>query len=147
MTPTKSAAQVRNGVFSDRYAKQEAKLNLPLLPTTTIGSFPQTAEIRKVRRQWNNGELSDSDYQDVMKAEIRQCVTDQEELGLDVLVHGEAERTDMVEYFAQYLDGFGWLKMVGYKAKVRAVSVHQSWLVTSAVQRQWPLTRLAMRKA
>ncbi|WP_350559599.1 5-methyltetrahydropteroyltriglutamate--homocysteine S-methyltransferase [Psychrobacter sp. CAL346-MNA-CIBAN-0220] len=118
LSPTQSDAQVRDGVFSDRYAKQEAKLNLPLLPTTTIGSFPQTAEIRKARRQWNNGELSDSDYQDAMKAEIRQCVTDQEALGLDVLVHGEAERTDMVEYFAQYLDGFwlaknGWVQSYG----------------------------------
>jgi len=118
LLPTQSDAQVRDGVFSDRYAKQEAKLNLPLLPTTTIGSFPQTAEIRKARRQWNNGELSNSDYQDAMKAEIRQCVTDQEELGLDVLVHGEAERTDMVEYFAQYLDGFwlaknGWVQSYG----------------------------------
>ncbi len=112
LTPTQSAAQSRDGVFKDRYAKQQEKLNLPLLPTTTIGSFPQTAEIRKARRQWYNGELSDSDYQDAMKAEIRQCVTDQEELGLDVLVHGEAERTDMVEYFAQYLDGF-WLAKNG----------------------------------
>ncbi|MBP2280269.1 5-methyltetrahydropteroyltriglutamate--homocysteine methyltransferase [Psychrobacter sp. PL19] len=118
LTPTQSAAQSRDGIFKDRYAKQQAKLNLPLLPTTTIGSFPQTAEIRKARCQWNNGELSDSDYQDAMKAEIRQCVVDQEELGLDVLVHGEAERTDMVEYFAQYLDGFwlaknGWVQSYG----------------------------------
>lgn len=118
LTPPQAAAQIRDGVFCDRYAKQQAKLNLPLLPTTTIGSFPQTAEIRKARRQWNNGELNDSDYKTLMKAEIRQCVTDQEALGLDVLVHGEAERTDMVEYFAQYMDGFwlaknGWVQSYG----------------------------------
>lgn len=118
LTPMVSTAQSRHGVFKERYAEQQAKLNLPLLPTTTIGSFPQTRDIRKARRQWNQGILSDSAYQDAMKNEIRQCVSDQEALGLDVLVHGEAERTDMVEYFAQYLDGFwlaknGWVQSYG----------------------------------
>lgn len=113
LTPLSGDAKVRDGEFAERYAKQQEKLNLPLLPTTTIGSFPQTPEIRRARKQWKDGSLSDADYQAVIEQEIRQCVTDQEALGLDVLVHGEAERTDMVEYFAQYLDGF-WLSSQGW---------------------------------
>lgn len=118
LTPIESTAQSRSGKFEERYSEQQTKLNLPLLPTTTIGSFPQTTEIRKARRQWNEGTLSNEDYQSAMQSEIRQCVTDQETLGLDVLVHGEAERTDMVEYFAQYLNGFwlaknGWVQSYG----------------------------------
>lgn len=118
LTAPQEQAQVRQGSFDERYAKQQAKLNLPLLPTTTIGSFPQTAEIRKARSDWKKGQLSDSDYKAAMQNEIRHAVAVQEELGLDVLVHGEAERTDMVEYFAQYMDGFwvsdnGWVQSYG----------------------------------
>lgn len=113
LTPIADKAKTRQGAFVQRYAKQQEKLNLPLFPTTTIGSFPQTAEIRKARSQWNKGELSDVDYQQAMQAEIQRAVAEQEQLGIDVLVHGEAERTDMVEYFAQYMDGF-WLSKNGW---------------------------------
>ena len=81
-------------------------LALPPLPTTSIGSFPQTAEIRKIRRDFKNGTISEAAYTAAMQNEIRQCIEKQEQLGLDVLVHGEAERNDMVEYFGQQLGGF-----------------------------------------
>lgn len=113
LTPLADQAQVRQGQFDERYAKQQQVLNLPLLPTTTIGSFPQTSEIRRARHQWNKRDISDSEYQQLIKQEIERCVQNQQQLGLDVLVHGEAERTDMVEYFAQYLDGF-WLSSNGW---------------------------------
>ena len=106
-------AQNRAEPFTIRYQAQQAKLNLPLVPTTTIGSFPQTAEIRAARAAWNKGDLSNSDYETAMKAEIKHAIDVQEELGIDVLVHGEAERTDMVEYFAGLLDGF-WLSKLGW---------------------------------
>lgn len=99
--------------FASRFKAQHAKLNLPLIPTTTIGSFPQTAEIRAARAAWNKGNLSDADYETAMKQEIAYTIKEQENLGLDVLVHGEAERTDMVEYFAGLLDGF-WLSKFGW---------------------------------
>lgn len=97
---------------------QAARLNLPDLPTTTIGSFPQTLEIRKARAAHARGELSLADYEEAMKAEIAQVIKLQEEIGLDVLVHGEAERNDMVQYFAELLDGFsvtknGWVQSYG----------------------------------
>lgn len=118
LTPIAGDAKVRTGQFNERYAKQQEKLKLPLFPTTTIGSFPQTPEIRKARSQWNKGELSDADYKAAMQAEIKRAVAEQEKLGIDVFVHGEAERTDMVEYFAQYMDGFwlaknGWVQSYG----------------------------------
>lgn len=118
LTAHTSLPQVRQGQFDERYAKQQAKLNLPLFPTTTIGSFPQTDKIRKARSDWNKGNLSDDDYKTAMQNEIRHAVEVQEKLGIDVLVHGEAERTDMVEYFAQYMDGFwvssnGWVQSYG----------------------------------
>tara|TARA_R110001606_G_scaffold11368_11_gene49475 strand:+ start:2249 stop:4144 length:1896 start_codon:yes stop_codon:yes gene_type:complete len=108
----------RNHAFSQRIEKQHAALNLPLLPTTTIGSFPQTQVIRQARRDYKAGELSADDYQRQMKAEIRYAVEEQEALDLDVLVHGEAERNDMVEYFAELLEGFaftqfGWVQSYG----------------------------------
>lgn len=118
LNPLKDPAKSRTGEFNARYAKQQANLNLPLFPTTTIGSFPQTAEIRKARASWNKGELSDADYKTAMQDEIKRAVAEQEKLGIDVFVHGEAERTDMVEYFAQYMDGFwvsanGWVQSYG----------------------------------
>lgn len=118
LTPLADQASVREGDFEARYAKQQAKLNLPLFPTTTIGSFPQTPEIRKARNLWNKGELSDADYKTAMQEEIKRAVAEQEKLGIDVFVHGEAERTDMVEYFAQYMKGFwlaknGWVQSYG----------------------------------
>lgn len=105
--------QSRPEVFERRFKAQQAKFNLPLLPTTTIGSFPQTAEIRAARAAWNKGNLTNAAYEIAMQKEIAYAIEQQEQLGLDVLVHGEAERTDMVEYFAGLLDGF-WLSKFGW---------------------------------
>ena len=104
--------------YLEREAAQTERLHLPPLPTTTIGSFPQTAEIRKARAANARGELSDADYEARMREEIASVITLQEELGLDMLVHGEAERNDMVQYFAELLDGFaatrnGWVQSYG----------------------------------
>ncbi|MFJ1512477.1 5-methyltetrahydropteroyltriglutamate--homocysteine S-methyltransferase [Cellulosimicrobium funkei] len=111
-------ADFARGAYAERAAAQQARLNLPLLPTTTIGSFPQTPEIRRARALWTKGELSDADYTTAMREEIARVVAIQEELGLDVLVHGEPERNDMVQYFAEHLDGFavtanGWVQSYG----------------------------------
>jgi 5-methyltetrahydropteroyltriglutamate--homocysteine methyltransferase len=110
--------QLRRPDYAVRRAAQEARLSLPLLPTTTIGSFPQTAEIRVARAAHARGELSTADYEDAMRAEIRRVVDLQEDIGLDVIVHGEAERNDMVQYFAEQLTGFaatanGWVQSYG----------------------------------
>ena len=104
--------------FTQRVAAQESVLDLPPLPTTTIGSFPQTGEIRQARARHTKGELSDADYTAAMRAEIARVIALQEDLGLDVLVHGEPERNDMVQYFAENLDGFsvttnGWVQSYG----------------------------------
>jgi len=104
--------------FFQRIQAQRNKLNLPAFPTTTIGSFPQTKEIRTARRDWRGGALSDAAYEKAMQAEIEQVIRFQERVGLDVLVHGEAERNDMVEYFGELLGGFaftqnGWVQSYG----------------------------------
>ena len=104
--------------YLEREAAQTERLHLPPLPTTTIGSFPQTTEIRKARAANARGELSDADYEARIREEIASVITLQEELGLDMLVHGEAERNDMVQYFAELLDGFaatrnGWVQSYG----------------------------------
>ncbi|MCA1945700.1 MAG: 5-methyltetrahydropteroyltriglutamate--homocysteine S-methyltransferase [Desulfovibrio sp.] len=101
-----------------RKARQREVLGLPLLPTTTIGSFPQTAEIRKARLAHRRGEMSSEAYESFLKETIAQVIAQQEALGLDVLVHGESERNDMVEYFGQMLKGFcftanGWVQSYG----------------------------------
>lgn len=103
--------------FDDRRAAQRG-LDLPVLPTTTIGSFPQTGEIRRARAAHTKGSLTDAEYQQAMEDEIRSVIALQERLGLDVLVHGEPERNDMVQYFAEALDGFaatehGWVQSYG----------------------------------
>ncbi len=108
----------RTSEYTVREAAQAARFALPPLATTTIGSFPQTAEIRKARAAWTGGELDDAGYQAAMKGEIASVIALQEELGLDVLVHGEAERNDMVQYFAELLAGFavtrnGWVQSYG----------------------------------
>ncbi|WFS63961.1 5-methyltetrahydropteroyltriglutamate--homocysteine S-methyltransferase [Pseudodesulfovibrio thermohalotolerans] len=108
----------RTSDFAKRSAIQKKQLNLPLFPTTTIGSYPQTDEIRKTRLQYKKGELSNAEYKETMKGHIAEVVAHQEELGLDVLVHGEPERNDMVEYFGQQLKGFcftqnGWVQSYG----------------------------------
>ncbi|MDV5999983.1 5-methyltetrahydropteroyltriglutamate--homocysteine S-methyltransferase [Kocuria rhizophila] len=102
----------------ERRAAQHERLRLPLLPTTTIGSFPQTTEIRATRAAHRAGRLDDAAYTEAIRREIARTVRAQEELGLDVLVHGEPERNDMVQYFAEALDGFattrhGWVQSYG----------------------------------
>ncbi|MBR9871065.1 MAG: 5-methyltetrahydropteroyltriglutamate--homocysteine S-methyltransferase [Gammaproteobacteria bacterium] len=108
----------RQSPYAQRIALQQQKLQLPAFPTTTIGSFPQTSEIRQARLQFRKGDLAAADYEAQMKAEIERCIRNQEALGLDVLVHGEAERNDMVEYFGEQLEGyaftrFGWVQSYG----------------------------------
>jgi 5-methyltetrahydropteroyltriglutamate--homocysteine methyltransferase len=108
----------RKHAYTERAGKQAALLKLPAYPTTTIGSFPQTAGIRHARSQFKSGALNETGYKDAMRAEIERSVREQEALGLDVLVHGEAERNDMVEYFGEQLDGyafsqFGWVQSYG----------------------------------
>ena len=108
----------RQSPFSERRVKQHAALDLPEFPTTTIGSFPQTTDVRKARLQWKKGELSEADYNTFLKERTAECVKIQEEIGIDVLVHGEFERNDMVEYFGEQLDGFaftanGWVQSYG----------------------------------
>ena len=98
----------RNSLFKERSKIQKQWLKLPAFPTTTIGSFPQTPEIRKARRDYKAGELKQHEYINFMQKEINRVVKEQESLGLDVLVHGEAERNDMVEYFGEQLDGFAF---------------------------------------
>ncbi|MFM0209654.1 5-methyltetrahydropteroyltriglutamate--homocysteine S-methyltransferase [Paraburkholderia sediminicola] len=108
----------RKSAYPARADKQAALLKLPAYPTTTIGSFPQTGEIRHARSQFKSGALDEAGYRTAMRAEIERSVREQEALGLDVLVHGEAERNDMVEYFGEQLDGyafsqFGWVQSYG----------------------------------
>lgn len=113
-----AAPAERASDFAERRRKQQAKWQLPFLPTTTIGSFPQTAEVRAARQKWRKGEWSAEKYEAFIQAEIRRWVEFQEEIGLDVLVHGEFERTDMVEFFGEKLPGFaftqgGWVQSYG----------------------------------
>ena len=112
------ASGAHRGDAAERRASQEARLHLPPLPTTTIGSFPQTVEIRKARAALVAGEIDEAEYNRRMKQEIADVIKLQEDLGLDVLVHGEPERNDMVQYFAEQLDGFfatknGWVQSYG----------------------------------
>ncbi|GAA2138512.1 5-methyltetrahydropteroyltriglutamate--homocysteine S-methyltransferase [Arthrobacter humicola] len=111
-------ADFNRSAYAVREAAQEKALHLPPLPTTTIGSFPQTAEIRTARARANRGDLTTEQYEQLMKDEIKRVVELQEELGFDVLVHGEPERNDMVQYFAENLEGFdvtvhGWVQSYG----------------------------------
>jgi len=111
-------ADRRASPYPVRQAAQQARFKLPVYPTTTIGSFPQTAAIRSARASFKRGELAQPDYEAAMRREIGEAVREQEALGLDVLVHGEAERNDMVEYFGEQLDGFafsanGWVQSYG----------------------------------
>lgn len=108
----------RSQPFEQRYVAQEAKWQLPIFPTTTIGSFPQTAEVRKARQLWRKGDWSDEQYNTFIREQIDIWIGLQEEIGLDVLVHGEFERTDMVEFFGEKLAGFaftqyGWVQSYG----------------------------------
>jgi 5-methyltetrahydropteroyltriglutamate--homocysteine methyltransferase len=108
----------RGKPFANRYAAQQDRWQLPLLPTTTIGSFPQSAEVRKARQLWRKGEWSEEQYTAFIREQIDTWVALQEEIGIDVLVHGEFERTDMVEFFGEKLEGFaftrfGWVQSYG----------------------------------
>lgn len=104
--------------FGQRKAKQKAALKLPLFPTTTIGSFPQTTEVRSWRAKWKKGDLTDAQYDKLLKDETEKAIRWQEDIGIDVLVHGEFERNDMVEYFGEQLAGYvfssnGWVQSYG----------------------------------
>jgi 5-methyltetrahydropteroyltriglutamate--homocysteine methyltransferase len=108
----------RTSPFSQRQPIQRKKLKLPFFPTTTIGSFPQTAEVRAARAKWKNGSLPRVAYDAFIKEETRRCIAFQDEIGIDMPVHGEFERNDMVEYFGEQLDGFtftahGWVQSYG----------------------------------
>ena len=117
-TAALTAADFSRAGYESRVAAQSTAFGLPLLPTTTIGSFPQTRDIRRARAQALRGTLSPTEYSELMRAEIARVVALQEAIGLDVLVHGEPERNDMVQYFAENLDGFavtenGWVQSYG----------------------------------
>lgn len=108
----------RNSPYTQRAEVQRARFNLPLWPTTTIGSFPQTTEIRTVRLDFKKGRIDTAAYRTNISEHIKQAISEQENLGLDVLVHGEAERNDMVEYFGEHFDGYvftqnGWVQSYG----------------------------------
>src|SRR5690606_1595302 len=114
--------------FAERIELQRARLQLPLFPTTTIGSFPQTPAIRLARQAFKQGALVSGDYTEAMQAEIRRAIATQEQLGLDVLVHGEAARNAMVGYFAEQLEGysftrFGWVQSYGSRW-VKPAGIH-----------------------
>ncbi|MDX6742240.1 5-methyltetrahydropteroyltriglutamate--homocysteine S-methyltransferase [Actinocorallia sp. A-T 12471] len=118
----------RRGDRAARFAAQRARLGLPVLATTTIGSFPQTDAIRKARAAHKAGRIDDAAYQQAMRDEVASVVALQEEIGLDVLVHGEPERNDMVQYFAERLDGYaatdhGWVQSYGTRC-VRPPILH-----------------------
>jgi 5-methyltetrahydropteroyltriglutamate--homocysteine methyltransferase len=128
----------RKNPFKIRQQKQHRKLNLPLFPTTTIGSFPQTDGVRKLRVRFKKGELTKQQYQTEIRAEIQRAIRWQEEVGLDVLVHGEFERNDMVEYFGERLGGFaittnGWVQSYGSRCVKPPI-------IYGDVQRQAPMT-------
>ncbi|WP_228446205.1 5-methyltetrahydropteroyltriglutamate--homocysteine S-methyltransferase [Staphylococcus schleiferi] len=116
-----SVRSQRASAFSERKVLQQRRLNLPDLPTTTIGSFPQSPEVRKQRADWKNKRITDEAYDTFLKNEIKRWIEIQEEIGLDFFVHGEFERNDMVEFFGEKLQGFlvtrfGWVQSYGSRA-------------------------------
>ncbi|MGR5238131.1 5-methyltetrahydropteroyltriglutamate--homocysteine S-methyltransferase [Vibrio alfacsensis] len=128
----------RSAPYAERAAHQAEVLGLPLLPTTTIGSFPQTGEIRVQRSAFRSGQMAEADYNQALKGHISDAVKRQEALDLDVLVHGEAERNDMVEYFAENLAGFqttkfGWVQSYGSRCVKPAI-------VVADIEREKPIT-------
>ena len=142
---------LRNTPFAQRIQAQNERFQLPLLPTTTIGSFPQTGEIRRIRAAFKKGAVNQHQYEVAMRAEITRVIHEQERLGLDVLVHGEAERNDMVEYYGEQLDGYaftqnGWVQSYGSRcvkppiiygdvARPQAMTVAWSSFAQSLTQR------------
>ncbi|CAF0699078.1 5-methyltetrahydropteroyltriglutamate--homocysteine S-methyltransferase [Candidatus Methylacidithermus pantelleriae] len=143
----------RKNPYPIRRLAQRSSLHLPPLPTTTIGSFPQTPEVRKARAKWKSGEWSQKEYETFVENEIKKVIELQESLGLDVLVHGEFERTDMVEYFGELLEGFvltenGWVQSYGsrcvkppilYGDVSRSRSMTLRWIRYAQTQTQKPL--------
>jgi len=141
----------RKSPFGQRQTQQRRRLGLPSFPTTSIGSFPQTDAVRAARAKWKKGELSNADYEKFLEAETLSCVRFQEEIGIDVLVHGEYERNDMVEYFGEQLEGFaftanGWVQSYGSRyvkppiifgdvARPRPMTVRWSAFAQSLTQR------------
>lgn len=128
----------RDVPYQERIKLQQEVLNLPLLPTTTIGSFPQTEEVRKMRSAYVSGKISQQEYEEFIKRQIEHVIRVQEEIGLDVLVHGEFERTDMVEFFAQKLEGIattkhGWVLSYGSR-------VYRPPIIYGDVSRPEPMT-------
>jgi len=151
LAAVKPADLDRHLPFSGRQSLQRLKLKLPEFPTTTIGSFPQTAEVRAMRARWKKGELSTESYEVFLQQEIRHCVAFQDETGIDMPVHGEFERNDMVEYFGEQLDGFvftqnGWVQSYGSRyvkppvifgdvSRPAPMTVHWSQYAQSLTQR------------
>ncbi len=128
----------RSVPYAQRSKLQQEVLGLPLLPTTTIGSFPQTEEVRRMRTQYRNGKITREEYERFIQEQIRHVIKVQEEIGLDVLVHGEFERTDMVEFFAEKLDGIavtkhGWVLSYGSR-------VYRPPIIYGDVSRPEPMT-------
>ncbi|MGO4700561.1 5-methyltetrahydropteroyltriglutamate--homocysteine S-methyltransferase [Dyella sp. 2RAB6] len=133
-----AAAAHRRSTYAFRRAKQQRRFDLPLFPTTTIGSFPQTKEVREARARYKSGQLSAADYDELIATQTAECVRFQEEIGIDVPVHGEFERNDMVEYFGEQLDGFvftkhGWVQSYGSRCVKPPV-------IYGDVQRPAPMT-------
>ncbi len=130
----------RKSSFEIRKEKQK-KLDLPLFPTTTIGSFPQDSEVRKNRADFKNGRKTLEEYEDFCREKIADCITRQEAIGLDVLVHGEFERNDMVEYFGENLEGFsfssnGWVQSYGSRC-VKPPIIHCDVLRPNSITVKW----------
>ncbi|OBB70205.1 5-methyltetrahydropteroyltriglutamate--homocysteine S-methyltransferase [Mycobacterium sp. 852014-50255_SCH5639931] len=135
------ASGTHRGDAAGRRASQEERLHLPPLPTTTIGSYPQTSAIRKARAALRAGEIDRAEYENRMKKEIADVIKLQEELGLDVLVHGEPERNDMVQYFAEQLEGFfatqnGWVQSYGSRC-VRPPILYGDVIRTHPMTVEW----------
>lgn len=133
-----SIALTREGDFEERITLQKEALNLPVLPTTTIGSFPQTKDLRALRKSYKVAKISKAEYEAELEKLTKECVAFQEGIGLDVLVHGEFERNDMVEYFGELLEGFaftqnGWVQSYGSRC-VKPPLIH------SDVKREKPMT-------
>lgn len=135
------AMGTRQSPYHQRTLVQRKKFQLPLFPTTTIGSFPQTQEIRQARQDFRQGKLSEQEYHQAMQKEIEICVREQEALELDVLVHGEPERNDMVEYFSEQLAGyaftqFGWVQSYGSRC-VKPPIIYGDVSHTQAITTEW----------
>jgi len=131
----------RQSLFSERIKKQQALLNLPLFPTTSIGSFPQTDSIRRIRADFKLENINKVEYENSIRQEIADCIAKQEAIGLDVLVHGEAERNDMVEYFGEHLAGycftqFGWVQSYGSRC-VKPPIIYGDVYRPSAITVNW----------